>query len=124
MVTDLRLGFYGADFTGSPDALEALASAGLRTALFVAPPTDAQLARFGGLEAVGVAGGTRALAATSRTIVLNALSANWSACCPRLFPWMRFIWISTAPCVRRRFPTRKANCCAGYALVSVPIYPW
>ena len=63
MVTDLRLGFYGDDFTGSTDALEALASAGLRTALFVAPPTDAQLARFGGLEAVGVAGCTRALAA-------------------------------------------------------------
>jgi len=63
VVTDLRLGFYGDDFTGSTDALEALASAGLRTALFVAPPTDAQLARFGGLEAVGVAGCTRALAA-------------------------------------------------------------
>ena len=55
----LRLAFYGDDFTGSTDALEFLTRAGLRTALFLAPPTPAQVAA---LDAVGVAGLTRSLA--------------------------------------------------------------
>ena len=59
---DLRLGFYGDDFTGSTDALEALSSAGLQTVLFIEPPTADQLARFPDIEAVGVAGRTRSLA--------------------------------------------------------------
>ena len=59
---DLQLGFYGDDFTGSTDALEALSSAGLRTVLFIAPPTAEQLMRFPDLEAIGVAGWTRSLA--------------------------------------------------------------
>lgn len=58
----LQLAFYGDDFTGSADALESLARAGLRTVLFLEPPTAAQLADFPGLHAVGVAGCTRALA--------------------------------------------------------------
>jgi len=57
----LLLAFYGDDFTGSTDALEQLTLAGVRTALFVAPPTRKQLARFKNLEAVGVAGMTRAM---------------------------------------------------------------
>lgn len=58
----LRLAFYGDDFTGSTDALEVLAFAGVRCALFLEPPTAAMLERFeGGLEAVGVAGDSRAM---------------------------------------------------------------
>lgn len=57
----LRLAFYGDDFTGSTDALEVLAFAGIRTALFLAPPTAAMLERFGGLEAIGIAGDSRAM---------------------------------------------------------------
>src|SRR5580692_7925288 len=57
----LLLAFYGDDFTGSTDALEQLALAGIRTALFINPPTPAQLKRFPHLQAVGVAGMTRAL---------------------------------------------------------------
>ena len=34
----LRLAFYGDDFTGSTDALEVLAFAGLRCALFLSVP--------------------------------------------------------------------------------------
>jgi uncharacterized protein YgbK (DUF1537 family) len=56
-----RLAFYGDDFTGSTDALEVLAFAGLRCALFLAPPTPAMLARFGGLDAIGLAGDSRAM---------------------------------------------------------------
>ena len=36
----LRLAFYGDDFTGSTDALEVLAFAGLRCALFLAVPSQ------------------------------------------------------------------------------------
>ena len=35
----LRLAFYGDDFTGSTDALEVLAFAGLRCALFLSVPS-------------------------------------------------------------------------------------
>lgn len=57
----LRLAFYGDDFTGSTDALEVLAFAGLRTALFLQPPTPADLGRVGALDAIGVAGDSRAM---------------------------------------------------------------
>jgi 3-oxoisoapionate kinase len=61
-MSKLLLTFYGDDFTGSTDALEQLTSAGIRTALFIEPPTLKQLARFKNLQAVGVAGITRSLA--------------------------------------------------------------
>ena len=41
------LAYYGDDFTGSTDALEVLAFAGMRTALLLKPPTPEVLARFG-----------------------------------------------------------------------------
>ena len=61
-MSKLLLTFYGDDFTGSTDALEQLTLAGIRTALFIEPPTPGQLARFKNLQAVGVAGMTRSLA--------------------------------------------------------------
>jgi uncharacterized protein YgbK (DUF1537 family) len=57
----LQIAYYADDFTGATDALETLAGAGLKTALFLEPPTPAQLARHPGLQAVGVAGLTRSL---------------------------------------------------------------
>ncbi len=60
-MSKLLLTFYGDDFTGSTDALEQLTLAGIRTALFIEPPTPAQLGRFPKLQAVGVAGITRSL---------------------------------------------------------------
>ena len=52
----LRLAFLGDDFTGSTDALEALALEGWRCALFLDPPDAATLAGLGPLDAIGVAG--------------------------------------------------------------------
>ncbi len=57
----LRLAFYGDDFTGSTDALEVLAFAGMQTALLLKPPTPELLANFPPLDAVGVAGDSRAM---------------------------------------------------------------
>jgi 3-oxoisoapionate kinase len=58
---DLLLAYYGDDFSGSADALEVLAAAGVPTVLFLQTPTAAKLARFPGLRAVGVAGLSRSL---------------------------------------------------------------
>jgi 3-oxoisoapionate kinase len=58
----LLLGFYGDDFTGSCDVMEALALGGVRTALFLEPPAPELLReRFSRLQAVGVAGVSRTM---------------------------------------------------------------
>lgn len=56
----ILLGFYGDDFTGSTDAMEVTAFAGLRTVLFTRVPDPETLARFDGYEVVGIAGTSRA----------------------------------------------------------------
>lgn len=58
----VRLAYYGDDFTGSTDALEALTLAGLRTVLFLDLPTREMLDQeFADIEAFGIAGTARAL---------------------------------------------------------------
>lgn len=59
---NILLAYYGDDFTGSTDALEFLSRAGAKTVLFIQPPTTEQLTKFTGLQAVGVAGLSRAMA--------------------------------------------------------------
>lgn len=56
----ILLAFYGDDFTGSTDAMEALDQYGLRTILFLEPPNEKMLERFQDLQCVGVAGTARA----------------------------------------------------------------
>jgi uncharacterized protein YgbK (DUF1537 family) len=51
--------FYGDDFTGSTDALEALAGKGVDSVLFLRPPGDADLVPFAHCRAVGIAGDSR-----------------------------------------------------------------
>jgi uncharacterized protein YgbK (DUF1537 family) len=53
------LAFYGDDFTGSTDALEALALNGIPTVLFLKLPNSEDLARFGSSSAIGIAGESR-----------------------------------------------------------------
>jgi len=57
----LRLAFYGDDFTGSSDALEVLAFAGLECALFLEVPDEQTLRELGPFGAIGVAGASRAM---------------------------------------------------------------
>lgn len=57
----LRLAFYGDDFTGSADALEVLASAGLKCAMFLKVPSAELLNSLGGFDAIGVAGDSRSM---------------------------------------------------------------
>src|SRR5471032_589534 len=58
----LLLAYYGDDFTGSTDALEFLSRAGIKTVLFIEPPTPEKLADYEGIQAIGIAGMTRSLA--------------------------------------------------------------
>ena len=60
MTTPL-LAFYGDDFTGSTDVMEVLQWSGIKTVLFLDPPTPNQLKRFPNLRAFGVAGLSRAM---------------------------------------------------------------
>lgn len=55
----LLLAYYGDDFTGSTDEMEAMTAAGVPTVLFLAPPTPEALARFPGVRCVGLAGSSR-----------------------------------------------------------------
>jgi 3-oxoisoapionate kinase len=58
-MSDRLFCYYGDDFTGSTDALEALASNGVPAVLFLEPPSDDMLARFPECRAIGVAGESR-----------------------------------------------------------------
>jgi uncharacterized protein YgbK (DUF1537 family) len=79
-VSGLLLSFYGDDFTGSTDAMESLAAGGVRTVLFTKPPTPAQLARFDGLRAFGVAGMTRAMTPQQMEQTLRPAFAAMKQC--------------------------------------------
>ena len=58
----LLLAFYGDDFTGSADSMEALTINGVRTALFLGHPTRERLQEnLGNLDAVGISGVSRTM---------------------------------------------------------------
>jgi len=72
----LHIAYYADDFTGATDALESLTLAGLRTRLFLDPPTPRQLAAHPNLQAIGVAGLTRSQSAPALARTLRpALAA-------------------------------------------------
>lgn len=56
----LLVAFYGDDFTGSSAVMEVLTFAGLKTVMFVAPPTGEELQRFADYRAIGIASVARA----------------------------------------------------------------
>lgn len=51
--------YYGDDFTGSTDVLEALSLAGVRSVLFTGVPSDEHWRQFGDCQAFGIAGESR-----------------------------------------------------------------
>lgn len=73
---NLKLAFYGDDFTGSTDAAECLAFAGMRTVLFLKPPTANDLSRFPGLQAAGIAGDSRTMTPAEMEERLPAVFAS------------------------------------------------
>jgi Uncharacterized protein conserved in bacteria len=71
--------YYGDDFTGSTDVLEQLASNGVPTALFLAPPTAEQLGQFPGIQAFGIAGDSRSRSPQWMSANLPAIFAALSS---------------------------------------------
>lgn len=72
------ISFYGDDFTGSTDVMEALASHGIKTALFTRIPTPEEFEPFKYHEAIGIAG-------TSRSQTPQWMNENL----PRVFEWLK-----------------------------------
>jgi len=58
-VTRPLYAYYGDDFTGSTDVLEALSLGGVRTVLFTGMPTEAHRREFADCQALGIAGESR-----------------------------------------------------------------
>ncbi|MBB3609217.1 four-carbon acid sugar kinase family protein [Rhizobium sp. BK602] len=58
-MNDLLISYYGDDFTGSTDVMEALASNGVPTVLFLGIPDAGLLERFKDCRAIGIAGTSR-----------------------------------------------------------------
>ncbi|MFD1197955.1 four-carbon acid sugar kinase family protein [Brucella gallinifaecis] len=56
---NLLLSYYGDDLTGSTDVMEAMASNGVDTVLFMNVPDEALLSRFSRCKAIGLAGTSR-----------------------------------------------------------------
>jgi len=55
----LLLTYYGDDFTGSTDVMEAFTAAGIPTVLFLEVPRVDDLTRFGHMRCIGLAGQSR-----------------------------------------------------------------
>jgi uncharacterized protein YgbK (DUF1537 family) len=53
------LGYYGDDFTGSTDAMEAMTAAGVPTVLFLETPNAQLLAKYPQARCIGIAGSSR-----------------------------------------------------------------
>lgn len=78
MTDGLLLSYYGDDFTGSTDVMEALSSGGVPTVLFTGIPDDTQAAKFSDCRAVGIAG-------VSRSQTPSWMDANL----PAVFTWLK-----------------------------------
>jgi uncharacterized protein YgbK (DUF1537 family) len=74
-----RFGWYGDDFTGATDTLATWAERGRRAMLFMGVPGPAQLAAAGPLDAIGIAGATRAMAPATAAAELDAAGRFFAA---------------------------------------------
>ncbi|MBG6147840.1 uncharacterized protein YgbK (DUF1537 family) [Labrenzia sp. EL_142] len=78
MSSGLFLSYYGDDFTGSTDVMEALSAGGVETVLFTSIPDPSRLERFSAFKAIGLAG-------TSR----SQTPERMSEAVPASFSWLR-----------------------------------
>jgi 3-oxoisoapionate kinase len=75
----LLLAYYGDDFTGSTDSMEAMAAAGVSTVLCLDTPTPELLARFPDARCVGIAGSSRGRSAEWMRAMLPDAFASLAA---------------------------------------------
>lgn len=94
---NLLLAFYGDDFTGSTDALEFLTLAGVKTVLFLRKPEEKDLARFSGLQAIGLAGKSRSMSPEEMEIELFPAFENLKQFQPSQFHYKVCSTFDSAP---------------------------
>jgi len=81
----LLMAFYGDDFTGSADAMEALTVNGVKTALFLGHPTEERLeSMLENLHAVGISGTSRTMTPAQMDTELPSQLKLLNALDPRL----------------------------------------
>ena len=88
----ILLAYYGDDFTGSTDALEFLTLAGLKTVLFLRNPSQKDMERFPGIQALGLAGKSRSMSPSEMEAELfpafeilktfKPEQVHYKVCCP------------------------------------------
>jgi 3-oxoisoapionate kinase len=81
-MTGLKLVWYGDDFTGATDTLATAAQAGLRGLLFLGVPTAQQLAAYGPLDCLGIAGASRSMAPAAMHAELQSVGRLFAALAP------------------------------------------
>jgi uncharacterized protein YgbK (DUF1537 family) len=95
----MKLAFYGDDFTGSTDALEVLAFAGLNCALFLDVPNAQTLRELGPFDAIGVAGASRAMSPAEMDAELPRVLSGLAALAPRIVHYKVCSTFDSAPTV-------------------------
>ena len=75
----VTLAYYGDDFTGSTDTLASAVQAGWRAALFMRVPSAEDLAAFGPLDCIGIAGTSRAQSPAQMDETLPAIFRGLAA---------------------------------------------
>ncbi|MFK7859277.1 MAG: four-carbon acid sugar kinase family protein [Granulosicoccus sp.] len=94
---DLLVAWYGDDFTGSAAVLEVLAFAGVPAMLFLDVPTEAQLARYPYLQAIGIASTARAQSPDWMDNNLPSVFRSALALKPRLFHYKICSTLDSSP---------------------------
>ena len=89
--------FYADDFTGATDTLATAARTGLRTVLFLGVPDDAQRARVGDLDCLGIAGAARSMDNDAMRAELAPVAAFAKRLAPRVLHYKTCSTFDSAP---------------------------
>ena len=89
--------WYADDFTGAAAVMEVLTFAGLPSMLFLAPPTDEQLARYPDLKGIGVASTARAQSPEWMATELPAIFAQLAKLQPALMHYKVCSTLDSSP---------------------------
>jgi uncharacterized protein YgbK (DUF1537 family) len=93
------IAWYADDFTGAAAVMEVLTFAGLKSMLFLEPPSEAQLARYPNLKGVGVASTARAQSPEWMEAELPAIFARLAALKPALMHYKVCSTLDSSPTV-------------------------
>ncbi len=93
----VQFAYYGDDFTGSTDTLSSVVLGGWRAALFMEVPDAGQLAAFGDLDCIGVAGTARAMSPEDMAAHLPGVFAGLAATGARVVHYKTCSTFDSAP---------------------------